>query len=86
MHYVVEAQVGGGVHVGRVQGERALVLGDGFRVARLEPKDVALQVVSPSPIRIEGERLRLQFVGPLEVAFRVAGNAKRRRNEELDPQ
>ena len=28
--YVVEAQVGGGVHVGRVEGERALVLGDGF--------------------------------------------------------
>ena len=28
--YVVPAQVGGGVHVGRVQGERALVLGDRF--------------------------------------------------------
>ena len=43
-------------------------------------------VVRPSPIWIEGERLRLQFVGPLEVAFRVAGKAKRRRHQELDPQ
>ena len=40
----------------------------------------------PSPIRIEGERLGLQFIGPLEVAFRVAGNAKRRPHPELDPQ
>ena len=77
--YVVEAQARGGVHVGRVQGERALVLRDGFLGAPLEPKDVALQVVSPSPIWIEGERLGLQFVGPLEVAFRVAGNANLRR-------
>src|SRR5574337_2091112 len=32
---VVPAKVSGGVRVGRVQGERALVLGDGFREARL---------------------------------------------------
>ena len=81
--YVVPAEVGGGVHVGRVQGERALVLGDGFRVARLEPKDAALQAVIRTPIWIEGERLGHQFVGPLEVAFRVAGTAKRRPHEEL---
>jgi hypothetical protein len=39
--------------------------------------------VSPSVIWIEGERLRLQFVGPLEVAFRVAGETKRRREPEF---
>ena len=46
----------------------------------------ALHGVSPSRIWIEGERLGHQFVGPLEVAFRVAGNAKHRRHQELDPQ
>ena len=46
----------------------------------------ALHVVRPSPIRIEGEGARLQFVGPLEVAPRVAGKARRRRHKELDPQ
>ena len=86
MHSVVEAQVAGCAHVGRVQGEGALVLGDRFRVARLEPKDGAPNLVRPSQIRIEGERLQLQFVGPLEVAFRVAGTAKRRLEEELEPQ
>ena len=49
------------------------------------PKDPALQAVSPSLIWIEGERLRLQFVGPLEVAFRVAGDAKRRRQKNFPP-
>ena len=62
------------------------MLGDGFLGAPLGPKDAALHVVRPSPIWIEGERLGLQFVGPLEVAFGVAGNAKRRRQPELDPQ
>ena len=57
--HVVEAQARGGLHVGRVEGERALMLRDGFRVARLEPKDIALQDVRPSPIWIEDERLRL---------------------------
>src|SRR5208337_3950183 len=84
--HVVEAQAGGGLHVGRVEGERALVLRDGFLVARLEPKDVALQDVRPSPIRIEGERLGHQFVGPLEIAFGVAGNTTLGRLEELPPQ
>ena len=50
------------------------------------PKDDALYVVRPSPIWIEGEHLRLHFIGSLEVAFRVAGNAKQRRHQELDPQ
>ena len=75
-----------GVHAGRVQGERALEFGDGFVVAPLGQKDPALLVVRESPIWIDGERLRVQFVGPLEIAFRVAGNAKQRRREELDLQ
>jgi hypothetical protein len=61
-HYVVEAHAGGGVHVGRVQREGALMLRDRFQIARLEPKDVALQVVRESEIGIEGERLGHQFV------------------------
>jgi hypothetical protein len=40
----------------------------------LEAKDVALQVVIRTPIWIETERPRHQFVGPLEIAFRVPGN------------
>jgi hypothetical protein len=72
-------QLGGGLHVGRVQRERALVFRLGFLGAPLEPKDKALDVVGPSPIWIE-ERLRLQFIRPLEVAFRVAGKAKQRRH------
>ena len=83
---MVPAEAGGGVHFARVKGERALVLGDGFLVARLEPKDVALQLVIPTPIWIEGARLGHQFIGPLEVAFRVAGTTKRRPHEELLPQ
>ena len=71
---VVPAQVSGGVGVGRVERERALMLRDGFTrtAARLEPKDAALQVVGLGPVWVEGERLGRQFVGPLEVAFRVA--------------
>ena len=42
--------------------------------------------VSPGVIRIEGERLRHQSVGPLEVAFAVGGKAKRHRHPELDRQ
>jgi hypothetical protein len=37
------------------------------------------------PIWIEGERLRHQFVGPLELAFRVAGNTSLRPREEFCP-
>ena len=52
---VVEAQFAGGDHVGRVQGERALLLGDGFLRAPLDPKDAALLLVDPGPIGIEAE-------------------------------
>ena len=83
---VVEAQFAGGDHVGRVQGERALLLRDGFLRAPLDPKDAALLLVSSGPIGIEGERLRLQFVGPREIAFTVAGNVKHSPHPELGPQ
>jgi hypothetical protein len=66
-----------GVREGRVQGEGAFEFGDGFLGALLVLKDPALRDVSPSVIRIEGERLGRQFVGPLKVAFRVAGKAIR---------
>ncbi len=74
--FVVEAKPGDGRHVGRVQGERTLVLGNGVLGAPLGQKDAALHLVRPSPIWIEGERLRLQFVGPLEVASWVARKAE----------
>jgi hypothetical protein len=61
------------------------VLGDGFQVAGSESKDVALQVVRPGPIGIDRERLGREFVGPLEVAFRVPGAAEFRQREELIP-
>jgi hypothetical protein len=36
--------------------------------------------------RVEGERLRLQFVGPLKVAFRVTGKASLPERQELGSQ
>ena len=71
-------QAGVAVRVGRVQGKRALEFGDGFVVAPLGLKDPALPGVSQNLIWIEGERLGLEFVGPLQVAFRVTGKAKDR--------
>ena len=37
-------------------------------------------------IWIDGERLELQFISPLDVAFRVAGNPDARWHEELGSQ
>ena len=48
-------------------------------------KDPALLVESRNEIWIEGEGLRREFIGPLKVAFRVAGRAKHCRHEELPP-
>ena len=62
------------------------MFGDRFHGAALEPKHVSLYVVRPAPIGIDGERLRLQFIGAIEVAFRVARNVQQRRHEELDSQ
>jgi hypothetical protein len=84
--HVVESQLARGVRVGRVEGERALVFDDSLLGAPLCPKDVALHVMRPGPIRIKGERLRLQLVGSFEVALWIAGKAKRRWQVELDPQ
>ena len=84
--FVVKAKIAGGNHVGRVQGERALVLRDGFLGAPLGPKDVALDIVRPSVVWIEGERLRLQLVCSLQLVFRVGGHTKRRGQKELDTQ
>ena len=62
---VVPTEGEGGVHVGRVEGERKFVFRDGFRVARLQSEDVALKLVRPSQIWLDGERLGHQFVGPI---------------------
>ncbi len=72
-----------GEHGARVQGKRQLVLRDGFVEAPLDIEYKSLKDVSGGIIWIKGERLRHQFVRPLEVGLGIGTAADRNRHPEL---
>ena len=76
---VGQAEIRRGVDRGRIQGERALILGDRFGVALLAVKDRGFQEVSEAAHRIGDKRAGYQLVGFLEVGRGVVAHAEQGR-------